>query len=99
MTFKRPHRLGAEIEIGLAHFFALPRQEASSQAKRVSGPLPQGRNANLHDVKTIIQVLTELAGPGHRFEIPVRGGNHPDIHLAALGRADLPDLTLLQNPE
>ena len=59
----------------------------------------QGRSAQHADIEAIPQVFTEAALPDHGDEIPVGGGNDPDIQRHG-ARASYPaDLALIQHAQ
>src|SRR5262249_35710737 len=54
-------------------------QELGGQRQDLLPPVPQRRDAELHDIDAVIEVFAELA-PDHRaLEVAVGGGNHPGV--------------------
>src|SRR5262249_12134303 len=74
-----------------------PIQETRGQARDLLAPLPQRRNAEIHDVEPVVQILAELL-PRHRaLEIAIRGGDHADIDLHRRVAADAGESKILED--
>ena len=53
--------------------------ERGGEQHDVVAPFAEGRQANGEDVQAIIEIFTELPLLNGLLEIPVRGGNDPDV--------------------
>ena len=61
--------------------------------------LAQGREAHLHHVEAVVEVIPELPLLDRRLEVDVCRRDDANIHRLALCRADLGDRALLQNTQ
>src|SRR5512143_887866 len=69
------------------------------QKRNVFFPLPQRRKGNRDDVQPIIQVLPKKRLLNRLFQIPVGGGDHPDVGLEALVGSQALKFPVLQNSQ
>jgi hypothetical protein len=51
------------------------------------------------DIRAVIEILPETAILDILFQVPVRGGDHPDIHFYRLGASHRFELLLLEDPQ
>ena len=62
-------------------------------------PFSQRGKIDLHHVEAMEQVRAEAALAHHRAEVPVRGGDHPNVDLHRSSPSDPRDLSLLEKSE
>ena len=62
----------------------------------VLGSLTKSGNRHRHDMEPIVKILPELPLPNELFQIPVGGGNNPDVDLLRFLRSDRSKCPLLR---
>jgi len=65
----------------------------------VGAALAQRRNAQVDDVETVVEVLTEASLPHQRSQVAVGGRQDTGANGNAMGRPDRTDLLLLQGAQ
>ena len=71
--------LVAEARLATPHPLAQTAQEIFGEDENVSGALPQRRERNAEYREPVVEVRAEGAGLDQMLQIPVRGGDQPDI--------------------
>ena len=91
--------LGRDARGGAAEALGVARDEVLDEQRDVPAPLAQRRHAHRHDLQAEEQVLAEAARGDLVLEIAVGRGDDAHVDLDGLGRADAPDLALLQHAQ
>src|SRR5262249_29728841 len=87
---QRRERVLAEFARLDARRRSAARHEMTRQKRDILAPLPQGRDADRHDIEPVEQILAETAGGDLGAQVPVRPPDDADIDLPAAGRAPRP---------
>jgi hypothetical protein len=74
-------------------------QEVLDQERDVLPTLSQGGQEDRHDVQTIVEILAEGSFLESRLQVPVGGGDDPDIHGQGPGAPHALEAALLQDAE
>src|SRR4030095_11478606 len=69
------------------------------EVQDVLAAFPQRRNMNAIKVKTMIEILPELAAHNSSFEIAIGGSNDPHIYRNFPIATDAPDFLILNDRE
>src|SRR5207253_11069131 len=88
-----------ELQVSAVDPGALPGEEGVGDFVDVGSTLTQGWQLQGNYVKTVIQVLTELAYFGQTLEITVSRGDQAYVDLLRLHRADPADFAFLQHAQ
>src|SRR5262245_40707562 len=83
----------------LRHLLREPLDEVLDQNRNVLTSLSQWRRDNRKDVQAIEEIRSERARRDGLRQIPVRRGDHPDVHGNGATPADPFDVTLLQDAQ
>ena len=78
--------ISLSIASGVMCVIPVPAKKSFHQKRNILFPLAQGRNADLDDIQPVEQILPERAALHFAREIPMGGGDDPDIHLLAMQR-------------
>ena len=73
--------------------------EVVGQQRDVLRPVLEVRQRDRDDVQPVVEVLAEGPLLDGLLEVPVGGGDHPDVDLDGPGAPDALDLPLLEGPE
>ena len=66
---------------GLVEFPVEVLQIELAEHRNVLRPLPQGRDADLHHIQPVVQVLAKVSLAYLLIQIAVGGGDNPDVDL------------------
>ena len=91
--------VGGDLADVLAHLFRVFLEEVLGEQLEVLLPLPQGRHLDLDDVEAVEEVLPEPPGDDLVLQVPVGGGDDPDVHADVHAAADGPDRLGLDRPQ
>src|SRR4030043_497618 len=69
------------------------------QKRNVFSPLSQRGEGDRDDVEPIVQILSEKSFLNRLFQIPMGGGDHPDIGLEALVGSQTLEFFVLQDSQ
>jgi hypothetical protein len=68
------------------------REQVLGQGRHVLGPIAQRRELDPQHVEAPVEVLPEEAAPHHVLEVPVGGGDDPQVDLHRARRPERPEL-------
>jgi len=91
--------LAGDAADALAEALVGDLEEMADEQGDVLEPFPEGRQVDDDLVEAVEEVLPEGAGPDPFGQVPVRGGQDPDLDRRALARAERPELAVLQDAE
>src|SRR6185295_2652434 len=74
-------------------------EKMHGERRNVRLPLAEGRQVQVYDVQTVVEVLAESSGRDHFLQVAVRCGDDPHVDAQRLAATDALELALLQNPE
>ncbi|EFQ61796.1 hypothetical protein PFWH6_4198 [Pseudomonas fluorescens WH6] len=83
----------------MLHFFDVVVQQALGQRNNVRRALAQRAPGQREDREPVEQIFTKAPRRHFTGEVAVGGGDHADIQLDRLARADALDFALLQHPQ
>ena len=95
---QEPGRLAAELD-ALAAVRRGPAQQRGQQDAEVLAAAAQGRKREREAADPRVQIGAELAPLDQGLQVPVGGGDQPEVHLDRLGAADGKHLGLLQSAQ
>jgi len=87
--------LGGEARVGPTPPGLLPLEEPGRQHGDVLGPLPQGRDRDLHHVEPVEQIEAELLALDALVQGLVRRADQPEVHVDRPRTADAVERALL----
>ena len=71
----------------LPEFLVVELEEVPGQEQDVFSPFPKRWQENGDDLEPVVEVLPEAALLHGQVQIPIRGGDDPDVHLEVRGAA------------
>ena len=74
-------------------------QKVLGQWDNVLFAFPKGRNLQVDDIQTIVEIGTKFVGIDHLFQVAVGGSNDPDVNFAGLAGTKTHDLILLEGTQ
>jgi hypothetical protein len=89
--------VAAEAEVRLAHARAQAAHEKIGEEKHVLPPLAKRRQLDREHIQAVVEVVAEPPGLHFLSQVPVGGGDEPDVGLQRCGRHALK--LALEGPE
>ena len=74
-------------------------KDVSHQGLDVLPAISERRDDDVDDAQAVVEILPEIAFTDHLPEVPVRGGDDPNIHGTAFVISEAPDFLFLDDPE
>jgi hypothetical protein len=94
---QRRQGLGGEPLRAIAPRCCVPLEQKRRERGDVLATIAQRRKIEVQDVEAVEEIFAELAGGDARAQVDVGGGDDPDVERTLVGRADPPDLALLED--
>lgn len=89
-------RLG-QARRSAVHPFGALSDEMDGQLRNVFSPLTQRGNVKREDAESIVEILAKATGLDFLFQVSIRRGQDPNVHLAGAGLSHALELSLLEH--
>src|SRR6267154_1945427 len=92
---KQLQRRGSKVAQGLVVFLAVADEEMGEQRRNIFAAITQGRQGQVNDVETMVQIFAEAAFANECEQLHVGRGDDADINLNLLGAPEAHEFALL----
>src|SRR5258708_25105544 len=93
------HVLGQDgVDVPI-HALGIFSDEVPHKKGYVIGAVAERGNSEWENIQTVVQVRPKAAFPDHICQIPVGGGQKPEVHLNSAGATQSLELLLLQDAQ
>src|ERR1700677_2936299 len=90
------HRLRAEVNVSQFKALRVNAQKMLNEGRNVARTFTQRSEVHARHVQAVVQILAESTAVHFILEVHIGRGDHPDVDIDRLTRADTHDLALLQ---